>query len=87
MAGKDSSITFWAQPEPFRFDEKKTENVSEEPIPGYLRPSGTARNREEIFETFEIFMLPPGNTLIPLYDGGKRVATKSRCGCQVRIYA
>ena len=23
VANKDSSITFWAQPEPFRFDEKK----------------------------------------------------------------
>ena len=26
VAGKDSSITFWAQPEPFRFDEKKLTN-------------------------------------------------------------
>ena len=33
VAGKDSSITFWAQLEPFRFDEKKTEKLIEEPIP------------------------------------------------------
>ena len=47
-----------------------------------FRPGGTVRNRGEIFKTFEIFMLPPGNTVILLYDGGKRVATKARCGCQ-----
>ena len=64
---------------------KETEKLVEEPIPWYLRPSGTVRNREEIFKTFEIFMLPPGNTVILLYDGGKRVATKARCGCQVCI--
>ena len=33
MAGKDSSITFCSQPEPFRFDEEKTEKLLEEPIP------------------------------------------------------
>ena len=32
VPGKDSSITFRAQPKPFRFD-KKAEKVSEEPIP------------------------------------------------------
>ena len=85
VAGKDSSITFWAQPEPFRFDKKKNLEASEEPIPCYLRPSGTERNSGEIFKTFAISMLPPGNTVILLYDGGKRVATKARCGCQVCI--
>ena len=30
-------------------------------------------------------MLPPGNTVILLYNGGKRVATKARCRCQVCI--
>ena len=28
-------------------------------------------------------MLPPGNTVILLFDGGKRMPTKSRCRCQV----
>ena len=64
---------------------KKTEKLLEEPIPWHLRPSGTARNRGEIFKTFEVFMLLPGNTVILLYDGGKRVATKARRGCQVCI--
>ena len=27
-------------------------------------------------------MLPPGNTVILLSDRGKRMLTKSRCGCQ-----
>ena len=75
MAGKDSSLTFWAQPEPFRLDEKKTDKLREELIPRYLRPSGTPRKRGEIFKTFEIFRLPPGSTVILLSDGGKRMPT------------
>ena len=51
----------------------------------YLTPSGTARNRREIFKAFESFMLPPGNTVILLYDGSKRMPTKARCGCQVCV--
>ena len=53
--------------------KKNPEKLIRELIPWYLRPSETARNRGEIFKKFESFMLPPGNTVILLFDGGKRM--------------
>ena len=70
--------------------KKKTDKLIWESIPWYLRPSLTQRKRGEIFKTFEIFMLPPGNTVTLFSDGGRRMSTKSRCGwcgCQVCIKA
>ena len=48
-------------------------------------PTRTASGK--IFNTFEIFRLPPENTIILLSDGGKRMPTKSQCGCQVCVKA
>ena len=49
MAGKDSSITFWAQPEPFCSDEKKLKNYQKNRLIDILDPGG-------LHKTVEIFL-------------------------------
>ena len=67
VAGKDSFITSWAQPEPFpwfRFDEKKLKKYQKNRFLDILDPAGL-RGTVEKFLKHSKSLVTPGNTVSP----------------------